>query len=175
MPVQSSAEGPREMKRAICHEAGHTVVAMHLSFRVERIEVSERLPRVICDLPVQRTQRDRCVFLAGGIAGELSCGYASYHPLACRRDQSQISEIGGGSIEVYLPEALDILRSEKTFFCELRKKMTHAWLEAEAASTFGSDSDSFEILSGGEIAGIAKRHLKSRISGTIADTLTADG
>lgn len=146
-----------EMKRAICHEAGHAVVALHLGFRVERIEVSKGLPTVVCDLAPQRTQEDRCILFAGGIAGELSCGYASYDQEACRSDQSRISEIGGGSIENYLPQASGLLRSGEAFFCELRKEMTRAWVEAEGASVFGSDPNSFEILSEQEIADIWNR------------------
>ena len=145
------------MKRAICHEAGHAVVALHLGFRVEKIEVSKGLPRAVCDLAPQRTPEDRCILLAGGIAGELCCGHANYDQEACRSDQSGISEIGGSSIEDYLPQAKGILRSREALFCEFRKETTRAWVEGEALSAFGPDPNSFEILSEQKIAEIWNR------------------
>lgn len=140
------------MKRAIGHEAGHGAIALHLGFRVEKIEVSKGLPRVVCDLDPQRTPEDGCILLAGGIAGELCCAHANYDQEACRSDQSRISEIGGSSIEDYLPPATGILWSKEALFCELRKEITRAWVEGEAASAFGPDPNSFEILSEREIA-----------------------
>lgn len=55
--------------RAACHEAGHTVVGLYFGFRVDKIEVADRRPRIMCDMD-SHEPAERFLFLAGGIAGE---------------------------------------------------------------------------------------------------------
>jgi len=62
-----------DLKRPSCHEAGHTLVALYFGFRVEGIEVFEGRLQTMCQLDAEdRTDKERFIFLAGGIAGEKS-------------------------------------------------------------------------------------------------------
>jgi hypothetical protein len=144
------------MTRAICHEAGHTVVALSLGFYVERIEVSKGLPNVKCELgSPKRTAKERFAFLAGGIAGErFFYPTTHYDHVAAQNDQTLITQLGGGFIEAYMPEALEILRSNQRPLVLFRERLTAAWAAASTEATFAEDPDSFELLTREEIEGI---------------------
>jgi hypothetical protein len=144
------------MKRAICHESGHAVVALYLGFHVVKFEVSEGFPKVICDLDcLQKTQEERCIVLAGGIASETLC-YGNFDRQASGRDQNMITQNRGGTIDSYLPQALSILRSNKSCLRRFRERLTIAWVKAAAESAFDSVTHSFELLSQVEIEDIWK-------------------
>ncbi len=97
-----------DLKRPSCYEAGHAVVALFFGFCVERIEVFEGRLRTMCQLDAEdKTDKERFIFLAGGIAGEQS-GLGHYDPGGCNDDQKKISERGGQSIETYLADGAGI-------------------------------------------------------------------
>jgi hypothetical protein len=132
------------------------VVALYLGFYIEKIEVSQGLPRVICALDsVQETHDERYIFLAGGIASEKLL-YGDYDREASRRDQSMSTERGGGTIDTYLPQALNILRLNENCLLRFRERLTLAWVQEAAASAFEADTDSFELLPRAEIEHIWK-------------------
>ena len=56
---------------AIRHEAGHSTAALCLGFPIQRVSVTKGIPfaEVILDSP-ERTNQERFIFLAAGIAGE---------------------------------------------------------------------------------------------------------
>lgn len=140
-----------DLKRPSCHEAGYAVVALFLGFRVEGIEVFEGKFRTICHLDTQdKTDKERFIFLAGGIAGEKSdIGY--YDPSGCVDDQSKISERGGESIETYLADAAGVIGSNKECFRELRKKITIKAIERSMEMSISGGKNSFKLITGTEI------------------------
>jgi hypothetical protein len=145
--------------RAICHEAGHTVVGLHFGFHIDKVEISEGRSNVKCaDLESsERSANERFVFLAGGIAGEKFFDPSSdYCREAASCDQSMITKLGGRSIEEYLPEALDTVRSHEKVLGVLRTQMTKRWVAEEfqlrfVAAAGGKRSRSFPLLSRQEI------------------------
>ena len=140
-----------DLKRPSCHEAGHTVVALFFGFGVEGIDVFEGRLRTMCQLDAgDRTDNERFIFLAGGIAGEKS-ELGHYDSGGCRDDQKKISERGGKSIESYLPEATRIIESNKECFRELRKKITIRAIERSMEMSISSGKNSFKLLTGDEI------------------------
>ncbi len=139
------------IKRAICHEAGHAAVALHLGFLVQRIEVVNGLPECLVDLDnPAKTGEQKYTVLAGGLASEqLLCG--GYDQEACRDDEQKASERGGQAIEDYLPKALTIIKANQARLRMLRKKLTGRWIEENAASGFDAGSFSFELMSREEL------------------------
>jgi hypothetical protein len=132
--------------RPICHEAGHIVVALHFGFRVDCIEVFQGRYRTRLALDdTERTDQERCVVLAGGIAGE-ELDYPNYDPGACGADQQLISKLNGGSIDNYLPAALDIVRAKEPCFRELRKRITIRVLEEQMVMSIAGSGNSFTLL-----------------------------
>ena len=141
-----------DTKRAICHESGHAVIALHFGFDIERIAITHRWPSVVTsnlDSP-QRTTQERYIFLAGGIASEIFI-YGHYDQQGVRLDQNMICERGGGLIENYVPDALKIIRSNETRLTRLRKELTAKWVSAAAEAAFDSDPDTFELMSRPEL------------------------
>jgi hypothetical protein len=137
-----------DIKRAICHESGHVIVALHLCFHVERIAIAHGRPHLLTsnlDSP-QRTAQERYIFLAGGIASEISI-FGDYDYAGVRLDQNMLSERGGGPIENYVPDALKIIQSNENRLSRLRKELTARWIAAAAEAAFDSDPDTFELMS----------------------------
>ena len=138
-----------DIKRAICHEAGHVVAALHLGLRVERIEVHQGIPR---SLIVMDRTREMKVVLASGVAAE-RLEFGDHDDKGSADDQKKISECGGGAIESYLDEACSIIRLNEPCFSRLRERLTLKWTEnqaeSEAGCNFNADSSSltFELLS----------------------------
>lgn len=140
-----------DWKRPSCHEAGHAVVGLHLNFNIEGIEVFEGRLRVMCQLDCgDRTDDERFVFLAGGIAGEKS-EIGGYYSGGCKDDQAKISERGGKSIEVYLPEATRIIQSNRKCFDEMRKQIVIRAIEGSAVMSIARGKNLCKLLSGDEL------------------------
>jgi hypothetical protein len=142
---------------AIRHEAGHATVALHLGFTLDKIDVSNGMFRT---LPAQdgpaRPKHDWYIFLAGGIACEKHFyPDRDYDRVGCSRDEDMIASMGGGSIETYLPEALDILRSNEPRLRRLVGHLTKTCIEESFAAQPSLDATpvgpSFELLSRQEI------------------------
>lgn len=134
------------MEPWICHEAGHVTTALHVGFRVEGIEIFQGKPRTMCDLyAVERTNEERYVFLAGGIAGEVS-DFRNYDRGGCGDDQARISELGGSSIETYLPAASKVINAHKGSFDEMKKKITIRMLERRMEGMLVGSSNTFKVL-----------------------------
>jgi hypothetical protein len=139
------------MERWICHEAGHVITALHLGFRVDSIEIFQGKPRTMCDVyAAERTNEERYLFLAGGIAGE-TCDFRNYDRTACGDDQAKISELGGESIETYLPAASEIINAHKGSFHELKKKITFRMLERRMVGMVLGSGNTFSVLPRAEI------------------------
>jgi len=140
-------------ERAMSHEAGHAVVGLHFGFRIDRIDVKDGRPRTECHLDsLERSNRERFVFLAGGIAGERVFDPASdYDHAASGNDQSMITERGGESIAEYLPEALKILHLHEKVLRGLRERLCRELVVQQAKARMqamvGSGSgNSFRLL-----------------------------
>jgi len=135
-------------KRAICHEAGHAVAALHFGFRVERIEVFRGMPRSL--IAIERSH-EMIVVLAGGIAAE-QLVFGRYDAAGYADDQRKVSECGGTAIDSYLSEACNVIRSNEDCFRQLRERLTLRWVEnwGEWEMTSGSNADcdslTFELL-----------------------------
>jgi hypothetical protein len=140
-----------DLKRPSCHEAGHTVVALFLGFRVDGIEAFEGRLRTMSELDAaDRTDRERFVFLAGGIAGE-KCGLGNFDSGGCNDDQKKISERGGESIETYLVEAAAIVEANKECFQDLRKQITIRAIERSMEISVSAGQNTFKLVSEDEI------------------------
>jgi hypothetical protein len=143
-----------ETQRAICHEAGHATVALHLGFPIERISVSKGFPfcHISLDTPDRKLQ-ERYIVLGAGIAAEQHL-YQWHNPTACARDTAMIAARGGQSIETYLPAALRIIELNDCRFRRFVWKLTCRMQEEIGVGSFaagGSIADpappSFELLS----------------------------
>jgi hypothetical protein len=143
-------------KQAICHEAGHTVAALHLGFRVEKIELHQGFPRTVMNLDCgQLAVEQKLIVLAAGIAAEQAV-FGDYNHKACGIDQEMISERRGGAISDYLLEASRIVHLHEPCLQRLRVRLMERWLEEEGPYTFDPSprSPSFELLSHDDIKSI---------------------
>jgi len=147
-----------EIQRAICHEAGHAIAALHLGFLIEKISVSKGIPfcHISIDTPDRKPQ-ERYIVLTAGIAAEQHL-YQWYNPTACAKDKAMIAERGGRSIETYIPAALRVIEINDRKFRSLVWKLTCRMQEEIGIESFaagGSLADpalpSFELLSNDEI------------------------
>jgi hypothetical protein len=140
-----------DLRRPICHEAGHAVVGLFLGFRIDGIEVFEGRLRTICELDAKhRTDTERFIFLAGGIAGEKS-GLGEYDPGGCNDDQKKILDRRGDSIKTYLPHAIGIIDSNRECFQELRRKITNRAIEEGSETSITGGKSSFKLITGDEM------------------------
>jgi hypothetical protein len=139
------------MEPWISHESGHVVVALHQGFHVEGIQIFQGKPRTMCQLDtVGRTNSERYVFLAGGIAGETR-DLKNYDPDACGDDQAKIIEFGGGSIDIYLPAALAIIDAHSGSFQTLKTKIAIRMIERKMEGMLVGSGNTFEVLPRAEI------------------------
>ncbi len=151
IPNQKPTISLMDLKHPSCHEAGHAVVALFFGFRVEGIEAFEGRLCTMCQLDAEdRTDKERFIFLAGGIAGEKS-DLGQYDSGGYNDDQKKISERGGESIETYLADAAGIIESNKGCFRELRKKITIRSIERSMEMSISSGKNSFKLVTGDEI------------------------
>jgi hypothetical protein len=140
-----------DLKRPCCHEAGHAVVALFFGFRVDGIKVFGGRFHTMCQLDAKdRTDKERFIFLAGGIAGEKS-SLGNYDSGGYNDDQKKISERGGESIEVYLADATRIIDSNKESFREIVKKITTRAIERSMEMSISGGKNSFKLVTGAEI------------------------
>jgi hypothetical protein len=140
-----------DAKRGYCHESGHTTVGLSRGFHVAGIDVFEGRLRTICELDANdRSDMDRFIFLAGGIAGE-KVGLGNFDHGGCGDDQEKITERGGQSIEMYLADAAKIIESKKECFQELRKKIAIRVIEKRMERSISGGGNTFKLLSGDEI------------------------
>jgi hypothetical protein len=145
-----------DSRHASCHEAGHVVVALALDFRVDGIEVFEGRFRTMCQLDAkERTNEERFILLAGGIAGEKS-DLGNYDPGGCADDQKVIYQLGGKAIETYLADAAGIIELRKKCFRDLRNKIRTRAIEKSVAMSVSRSKNSFNLLSSDEIQQIWK-------------------
>jgi hypothetical protein len=153
-----------DIKHAICHEAGHTVSALHFGFVVGRIELFHGMPRSMIALDCKpETLLKCCIVLASGVAAE-QMAFQGSDVQAAASDRTQISNYGGGMIDGYLDRARDVLGLYPSCMLQFREQLTRKWIEEqterEAELNFEADSDSlsFELLSRGEIEAIWRLH-----------------
>jgi hypothetical protein len=135
-------------KRSICHEAGHIVIAFNMGLTVDSVRLDKRLLAThISNLDAPEMIGDRQhIFLAGGIAGELSV-FGDYDELGAYSDQEKIHNRGGAGILKYSTTARNILHENEACFSLLRQKLSQSWTAAASAAQFEDDPDTFEILS----------------------------
>jgi hypothetical protein len=140
------------MNRAMSHEAGHAVIALHFGFDIAGIGVANRLPYTsISDLDSpERTPEQRYIFLAAGIASEY-LAFGDYDEGAMGSDQKFIQEWGGGIITDYLPDALDILRANESRLNRIKNQLALKWVSGRAEAQFSETPDSYELLTRQEL------------------------
>jgi hypothetical protein len=97
-----------------------------------------------------RSAIDRYAFLAGGIAAE-QFKFGDYDRAAMRDDQAKVTQRNGGALETYIPEALTIVTTRESCLDRVRRQLNIRWIAARAEAQFYSDSDSYQILSRGEL------------------------
>lgn len=142
-----------DIKRAICHEVGHTTAALHFGFHVETVGLLKGMPRVVIGLD---GTENAMIVLASGIASE-KLHFGNYDAEASGHDEGLIAEHGGGSITDYISEACRVVDSHEQFVRRLRKVMSLKWTanQAEIAASYNFQTDSesleFELVSSDEI------------------------
>jgi hypothetical protein len=138
-------------ERAMCHEAGHVVVALCQGFRVERVERHQRYFRTVVPPPTDPADlRKYYVYAAGGIAAE-TFRLTRYDDNGAGADRQTIISAGGGPIETYLPEALGLIRVNESCFTEILSMLLSKYIEGLHVAAHSEDADSFRIASGSEI------------------------
>jgi hypothetical protein len=139
------------------HEAGHVVVGLHFGFVIESVAALQGKLGTMCQLEApERTNEERYVFLAGGIAGE-KYGIGGYEFNPCRQDQERIAGFGGGVIETYLPAALEIVGFYHACLRQFQKEIIKKTIARTMEMSFGLPN-SFTILSGAEIERIWREY-----------------
>jgi hypothetical protein len=134
-----------ELKHPTWHEAGHVVVGLHLGFVIESVAAIQGKLGTMCQLEdPARPNEERCLFLAGGIAGE-KYGTGSFEPEPSRKDQERITEFGGAQIETYLTPAIEIVSSYDEGVRQFQKAITIKVIERTMEMSFGG-TNSFTIL-----------------------------
>jgi hypothetical protein len=130
------------------HEAGHTVVGLHYGFQIDRIDVFEGKFRTMCVLDaVERTNDERYVFLAGGVAGERAGLNNQYDAAGYKDDQEKITARGGASIETYLPTATVIFTANRVCLNQLKSRIANRAVQKVAERMMFGGSNSFGLLS----------------------------
>jgi hypothetical protein len=134
------------------------VVALHYGFRLDDIEACEGRLLVKCDLDAgDKTDEERFIFLAGGIAAE-QFRLGAFDQGGCNDDQNKISERGGESIETYVPRAIEIIESSKACFEELKKKITIRAITRSMEMSITGGKNSFTLVTAEEIQQIWEQH-----------------
>jgi len=134
-----------ESRHPTWHESGHIVVGLHLGFVIESVRAIEGKIGTMCRLDdPARTNEERYLFLAGGIAGEKH-GTGSFESEPSKSDQAQIKEFGGDQIEMYLTPALEIVSAYDKCVRQFQKVITIKLIERTMEMSFGG-TDSFTIL-----------------------------
>jgi hypothetical protein len=135
-------------EHAICHEAGHAVVAMYFGLTVTGISVKQSIPTAVFSVSGATGQQACIVYSAGAAAEKIEFGYFD---AASDSDKLIIQRAGGGKLEDYLGHAVQIIRANAKCHKELWNEMAKNWVAEEVESSFsGSNSDklNFELLNG---------------------------
>ncbi|MGA3035718.1 MAG: hypothetical protein ABSD70_20730 [Terracidiphilus sp.] len=140
------------MSRGLIHEAGHAVIGLHFGFDIDGIEMKDRfLSVMITDLDSpERTQQERYIFLTGGIASE-SLSFGNYDVGAVGDDQKKINVRGGGPVEDYVVDALEILRTNKVRLDQIKNELCLKGITAPLEAGYNDDPDSYVLLSRQEL------------------------
>ena len=123
-------------ERAICHEAGHAIVAMHLGLRVDRIDLKESVPELRFDR-TGGTVRQLATVFAAGVAAE-KVAFGTYARQGAISDRDSIRQVGGGELLDHVPFAMEIIRTRRACLNELRIKLLRRW-EVKEALNLGED------------------------------------
>jgi hypothetical protein len=134
------------------HEAGHTVVALHYGFQIDRIEVFEGKFRTMCVLDApERTDEERYEFLAARVAGEKAGLDNQFDPGGYKDDQEKITARGGASIETYLPAATSILAANRACLDQLKSRIASRAVQKVTERMISGGSNSFGLLTSEDI------------------------
>lgn len=105
----------------------------------------------VCQLnDPSRTNEERYLYLAGGIAAE-QLEFNHYDREASENDQKLISELEGGKIESYISPATEIIRTHEACFRRFWERITIRLQEKRMAMIATGGSNSFKLLSSAEI------------------------
>lgn len=141
--------GTFDIERAICHEAGHVVVARYFGISVDSVRMVGGYPVTyvyISELN-QLPASQQYAYLAGGVAAEQFV-YGDYDTLGMGGDQAEITRRHGGAIGLYLPDALTIIRSNSRWFQNLRTRIKLQWAVASTeAGGMPTLTEQIEFLS----------------------------
>ncbi len=144
--------------KAVCHEAGHAIVALNFGLVVTGISVKLSIPTTIYSVS-GATVEEACTVYAGGAAAEKVV--FGHFDEASDCDRRMISNTGGCELEDFLDYAVEIIRANPTCHKEMRNEMANNWLRGEIESSLsGSNSDklNFELLSGARLMAIWHLH-----------------
>jgi hypothetical protein len=139
------------LEHAICHEAGHAIVAMNFGLDIAEIKVKDSIPTAIFNT-VGATARQACTVYAGGAAAEMIA--FNRFDEASDSDKRMILEAGWGSLEDHIDYAMQILRANSGCHRELCNEMSKKWIEEESASIWSSSNSgklNFELMDGKRI------------------------
>jgi hypothetical protein len=117
---------------AICHEAGHAIVAMRFGIRVLGISVENSIPTICLDIGGASLEKV-CTVYAAGVAAE-RIAFGGNNPTAAAGDQRQIEVVKGGKLEDYISDATRIIQDEIKCHKQLRMAMTANWTSEEGSS-----------------------------------------
>ena len=112
-------------ERAIAHEAGHAVVALHLGLHLERIEVNSGRANCKVDLTTLENPLQQCIFFSGGAAGELQY-FGKYDQTRFQSDLSMISARKRRDVKTLHCRSRKH-RTSQVCFDKLRKSMATGW------------------------------------------------
>jgi len=130
---------------AICHEAGHAIVAMRFGIRVLGISVENSIPTIRLDTGGASLEKV-CTVYAAGVAAE-RIAFGGNNPTAAEGDQRQIEAVEGGELEDYINDATRIIQDEIKCHKQLRMAMTANWADEEGSSEWhGTESDKMNQL-----------------------------
>jgi hypothetical protein len=138
-------------KHAICHEAGHAIVALNFELTVTGISVVQSIPTTNYYV-TGATIQQACTVYAGGAAAE-NIALGSFDD-ASDSDGLLVQKAGGGKLEDHLDYAMEIIRANAECHKAMCNEMVNNWVSEEGASIWsGSNSDklNFELLSGTRI------------------------
>jgi hypothetical protein len=135
-------------ERAIWHEAGHPVVALNLGLRAA--DIWYKNGNFECT-HAQCSGQHICIVLAAGAASE-KLRFNGYSTKGSSADAERIIELGG-SIDEYLPEALELLAAYRRELELMAEELGKNWCQ----SAFSGRPNPFKLMSTEEIEGIHKK------------------
>lgn len=133
-------------ERAIWHEAGHAVVALSAGLRAADIWYKNGN----FECTHQCSGRHRYLVLAAGAASE-KLMFNDYNTKGSSADAERIMKLGG-SIDHYLPEALELLAAHKRELELMYEELGKKWCQ----SAFSGRPNPLKVMSAEEIEDIHK-------------------